>query len=422
MRNILVVEDSPLVLKILEKMFRLQADLQPIFCASMAEAQLILETSAELLFAAIIDLNLPDAPNGEIVDVVLHYQLPCIVLTGSYNEQRREEMLLKGVVDYVQKENQYSFDYAFRLLHRLERNRSIKILVAEDSQPTRHLIRNVLRSHLYQIHEAEDGEQALRILHEQPDFDLLITDHSMPGLSGFELTKLLRQKLKRHDLCIIGLSADSKGSLTAQFIKHGADDFLRKPFCPEELTCRVTSTLERREMLQALQRGAQIDSLTNLYNRRAFYEQAGQLLQAAARSQRAVSVAMLDLDLFKRINDNYGHASGDAALIGFAHLLQAAFGQTLIGRLGGEEFALLSSLPAVQLSAQLDQLRQQCAAVHYANNAPALSFSAGVYQGQDEDLSALLHQADLRLYQAKQQGRGQCCLSLDDQAAAPTIA
>ena len=421
MRNILVVEDSPLVLKILEKMFHQQPDLQPLFCATMAEAQVMLETSAELLFAAIIDLNLPDAPNGEIVDVVLHYQLPCIVLTGSYDEQRREEMLLKGVVDYVQKENQYSFDYAFRLLHRLERNRSIKILVAEDSHATRHLIRNVLRSHLYQIHEAADGEQALRILREQPDFDLLITDHSMPGLSGFELTKLLRQKLKRHDLCIIGLSADSKGSLTAQFIKHGADDFLRKPFCPEELTCRVTSTLERREMLQALQRSAQIDSLTNLYNRRAFYEQAGQLLQAAARSQRPVSVAMLDLDLFKRINDNYGHASGDAALIGFAQLLQAAFGQTLIGRLGGEEFALLSPLPAEQLGAQLDQLRQQCANVHYAHNAPPLSFSAGVYQGQ-EDLSSLLHQADLRLYQAKQQGRGRCCLELDGQAEAPTMA
>ena len=136
-----------------------------------------------------------------------------------------------------------------RLLLRLERNRSEKILVAADSNATRHFIRNVLRSHLYQIHEAADGEEALRILQEQPDFDLLITDHSMPGLSGFELTKVLRQKLKRHDLSILGLSADSKGSLSAQFIKHGADDFLRKPFCPEELTCRVMSTLERRELL-----------------------------------------------------------------------------------------------------------------------------------------------------------------------------
>jgi diguanylate cyclase (GGDEF)-like protein len=278
-----------------------------------------------------------------------------------------EEMLLKGVVDYVQKENQYSYDYAFRSLHRLERNRSIKILVAEDSVATRHFICNVLRSHLYQIHEAEDGEQALRILQKQADFDLLITDHSMPSLSGFELTKILRQKLKRHDLSIVGLSADSKGSLSAQFIKHGADDFLRKPFCPEELTCRVTSTLERREMLKALQRSAQIDSLTDLYNRHAFYEQAGQLLQATERTQRALSVAMLDLDLFKQINENYGHASGDAALVGFADLLHRAFGQTLIDHLGDEEFALLSPLPAQRLCTQLDQLRKRC-----ASDAPAM--------------------------------------------------
>ena len=418
MRNILVVEDSPMVLKILEQMFRQQADLQPLFCATLNEAQVLLEASAELFFAAIIDLNLPDAPNGEIVDLVLHYQLPCIVLTGSYDEQRREEMLLKGVVDYVLKESQYSYDYAFRLLHRLERNRSVKILVADDSNATRHFIRNVLRSHLYQIHEAADGEEALRILQEQPDFDLLITDHSMPGLSGFELTKVLRQKLKRHDLSILGLSADSKGSLSAQFIKHGADDFLRKPFCPEELTCRVMSTLERRELLNALQRAAQIDSLTNLYNRRAFYEQGQHLLQAARRSQRPLSVAMLDLDLFKRINDDFGHASGDAALVGFARLLQEVFGQTLIGRLGGEEFALLSPLPVAQLADQLDQLRQRCAAVHYAKGAPPLSFSAGLYQSHGEALESLLQHADQRLYQAKQQGRARTCTELDAQPGA----
>ena len=415
MRNIIVVEDSPMVLKILEQMFRQQADLQPLFCATLNEAQVLLEASAELFFAAIIDLNLPDAPNGEIVDLVLHYQLPCIVLTGSYDEQRREEMLLKGVVDYVLKESQYSYDYAFRLLHRLERNRSVKILVADDSNATRHFIRNVLRSHLYQIHEAADGEEALRILQEQPDFDLLITDHSMPGLSGFELTKVLRQKLKRHDLSILGLSADSKGSLSAQFIKHGADDFLRKPFCPEELTCRVMSTLERRELLNALQRAAQIDSLTNLYNRRAFYEQGHNLLQAARRSQRPLSVAMLDLDLFKRINDDFGHASGDAALVGFARLLQEVFGQTLIGRLGGEEFALLSPQPAAQLASQLDQLRQRCAAVPYAKGAPPLSFSAGLYQSHGEALESLLQHADQRLYQAKQQGRARTCTELDAQ-------
>ena len=117
MRNILVIEDSPLVLKILEHLFRQEPNLQPVFCASLGEAEMMLETSAALFFAAIVDLHLPDAPDGESVDLVMRYSLPCIVLSGSYNERRRDELLLKGVVDYVLKESQHSYEYALSLIH-----------------------------------------------------------------------------------------------------------------------------------------------------------------------------------------------------------------------------------------------------------------------------------------------------------------
>ncbi len=405
MRNILVIEDSPLVLRILEVMFRREADLEPVFCATLADAEVLLETSASLFFAAIVDLNLPDAPNGESVDLVMKYHLPCIVLSGSYNEQRRDELLLKGVVDYVLKESQYSYEYAFRLLHRLERNREVKILIADDSAATRTYIRHILTPQGFQITEADDGDEALRILQEQVDIDLLIVDHSMPGTSGFELVKLLRQKLRRSELVIIGLSADTKGSLSALFIKHGADDFLRKPFCSEELNCRVTFSLERRDMVRALKKVALFDSLTGIHNRRAFYEQGAQLIERAKKVQKAVSVAMLDLDFFKRINDDYGHASGDTALKLFSAELQQTFPKDLTGRLGGEEFALLTSDDSATLVERLDELRRRCAALHYAPNSPPLSFSAGVYESQSADLEQFLHQADQRLYQAKREGR-----------------
>lgn len=405
MRNILVIEDSPLVLKILDHLFRQEADLQPVFCASLAEAEVMLDTSASLFFAAIVDLHLPDAPDGESVDLVMRYALPCIVLSGSYNERRRDELLFKGVVDYVLKESQHSYEYAFRLLHRLQSNSQVKILVAEDSEATRHFIRHVLAPHRYQILEASDGEQALRILQAQPDIDMLVVDHSMPGISGFELVKLLRQKMKRNELVILGLSADTKGSLSAMFIKHGADDFLRKPFCPEELNCRVISTLERRDLMRALKQAAQFDALTGLNNRRAFYEQGLQQFQLAQRSGYELSVAMLDLDLFKQINDEHGHATGDAALIAFTRALSAAFPDALLGRLGGEEFAMVSQQNAEQLSEALDRLREQCAQLKYAVGAPPLSFSAGVHHGEPEDLESLLHLADQQLYQAKRQGR-----------------
>ncbi|MBB4818377.1 diguanylate cyclase (GGDEF)-like protein [Pseudomonas alcaligenes] len=406
MRNILVVEDSPLVLKILEHLFRQEPDLQPVFCASCAEAEVLLETSAALFFAAIVDLNLPDAPDGEIVDLVLRYELPCVVLSGSYKEQRRDELLLKGVVDYVLKESQHSYEYVFRLLHRLVRNCGVKILVAEDSEATRNFVRRVLTPHLYQIIEARDGDEALHILQEQPDIDLLLVDHGMPGISGFDLVKMLRQKLHRTELIILGLSADQKGSLSAMFIKHGADDFLRKPFCTEELNCRVMSTLERRDLMRALKQAALFDSLTNLYNRRAFYEQGLQLFQQAQRAGQELSVAMLDLDFFKLINDKFGHASGDTALVMFSRVLAHALPDALLGRLGGEEFAVVSKSDAATLKATLDQLRRNCARLKYAADAPPLSFSAGIYQGPPEDLESLLHEADQRLYQAKHEGRG----------------
>ena len=411
MRNILVIEDSPLVLKILAHLFRQEPDLEPVFCASLAEAEVMLETSAGLFFAAIVDLHLPDAPDGEIVDLVMRYRLPCIVLSGSYNEQRRDELLMKGVVDYVLKESQHSYEYAFRLLHRLDHNSHIKILIADDSNAQRRYIRHIIEPHHYQILEATDGRETLRLLAEQQDIDLLILDHSMPGVSGFELVKLLRQKFKLNELIIIGVSADPKGSLSAQFIKHGADDFLRKPFCPEELNCRVMNTLERRDLLQALQKAAEYDALTGLRNRRSFYERGMRMIQQAQQSGQHLSVAMLDIDHFKHINDGFGHASGDSALVVFAKAFASAFPDALIGRLGGEEFALLSHLDAADLGATIDSLRQRCATLHYANGAPPLSFSAGIYRGEPEDLESLLHEADQRLYQAKQTGRARTVLA-----------
>jgi len=168
----------------------------------------------------------------------------------------------------------------------------------------------------------------------------------------------------------------------------------------------VMSSLERRDMLQALKQVALFDSLTGLCNRRAFYEQGTELLRLAQKGKRTAGVAMLDLDHFKQINDSFGHASGDNALVLFANTLQQAFPDALCGRLGGEEFALVSQLDGATLSARLDALRQQCSTLNYAPGAPALSFSAGICHGQPEDLESMLQQADMQLYQAKRSGRG----------------
>ncbi|MFP8966947.1 diguanylate cyclase domain-containing protein [Pokkaliibacter sp. CJK22405] len=407
MRNILVIEDSPLVLKVLSRQFSLERGLSPILCASYAEAKLMLETSAELFDAAIADLNLPDAPNGEIVDLILAHQVPCIVLTGQYDEQRRDDFFMKGVVDYVIKESQFSYDYVFQLIHRLEKNRKIKVLVAEDSSSARHFITRVLDSHRYQILEVEDGLSALSELEKHQDIDLLIIDHDMPGMLGFEVVKRVRHKMKR-DIMILGISADPKGSLSAMFIKHGADDFLRKPFCAEELTCRVMTMVERREMTQALRQAALFDSLTGLYNRRAFFSEGKRVLASAVQSKSDISVAILDIDFFKLINDSLGHAAGDNALKLFAKALREHCPNDTLVRLGGEEFGLLSRDSGEQVEQRLNGLRDHCTRMRYVSAAQVpLNFSAGIYTAADLSLEQMMLHADKLLYEAKEHGRQQ---------------
>ena len=118
MKNILVVEDSSTVTKVIRHLLSHQPDLQGVYAESFEAAKQILENDNSI-FAALVDLNLPDAPNGEVVDYVLAKKIPTIVLTGNFSDETREELLNKGIVDYVVKESRYSYQFAVNLVRRL---------------------------------------------------------------------------------------------------------------------------------------------------------------------------------------------------------------------------------------------------------------------------------------------------------------
>jgi len=133
--KILVVEDSQLVLKIIRHVAQQQQDFEFLFAESFAQAQHIVAQyhapQAEGIFAALVDLNLPDAPNGEVVDFTLKKKINTVVLTGSFDEERREALLSKGIVDYVTKEGRFSYEYALGVIRRINKNRSMKVLVVD---------------------------------------------------------------------------------------------------------------------------------------------------------------------------------------------------------------------------------------------------------------------------------------------------
>ena len=116
MKNILVVEDSEMVIKVLRHLMNQLPDYQAIYAANSAQVEVLLHQDSSNIFAALVDLNLPDAPNGEVVDFVLAKKIPTIVLTGTYDEEKREQLYIKGVVDYVTKEGRYAYSKSVSMI------------------------------------------------------------------------------------------------------------------------------------------------------------------------------------------------------------------------------------------------------------------------------------------------------------------
>ncbi len=407
MPSVLIVEDSQLVLKILRHIAAKSLSFDVEFATSRQQAIELLDSRQDWL-AAIVDLSLPDAPNGELVDDVLERGVPTIVLTGSINEERRDSLTKRGIVDYVLKEGRYSYQYAVNLVNRLYRNQSIKVMVAEDSKVTRRFIAELLSRHLFQVVEAENGEQALVGILADDQIKILLTDYNMPERDGFDLIHELRYKNERMDLFIVGLSSAGDKYLSAKFIKNGANDFLYKPFSHEEFFCRIMQGVESMERLETLRAMAYTDTLTNLPNRRAFVEQGREFLRQANEQGIPLSLAVLDIDRFKEVNDTYGHDAGDEVLLHFASTMQEGLDRFLFARTGGEEFVvLMPGLTEDRAFQLLNVLRTQIETESVSTSAGFLefTFSGGISQGPAETLEALMKQADELLFRAKEAGR-----------------
>ena len=409
MKRILVVEDSQLVTKIVRHVVKLDQGLEAVYASSFAEAKDQLKRFDGQLFAALADLNLPDAPDGEVVDLMLAEGIPTIVLTGSYDEERREKILAKGIVDYVVKEGRYSYEYAIGVVHRLAHNQGTTVLVVDDSETSRRYISEILRRQLFTVLTASNGVEAIKLLLAHDEIRLVITDFNMPIMNGIELVKNIRYKYEKSDLVIIGLSGGGEKSLSARFIKNGANDFLHKPFNYEEFTCRVRHNVESLELIQQIREATYKDYLTGAWNRRYFFDRAEPIYQEALLHQKQLAMVVIDLDSFKAVNDTYGHEAGDLVLQAVAELLNNALMRFLVARAGGEEFfVLLPGLDNDQAQSLISQLRQMLASrpVVLADGTELyVSFSAGVTNQLRGSLDEQIAVADTFLYRAKEAGR-----------------
>ncbi|MFH1138981.1 MAG: diguanylate cyclase [Pseudomonadota bacterium] len=411
MPKILLVEDNLLVAKLLARRLENLPDFQVIPARTMKQAEeLLLDHGAETFFLALLDLILPDAPNGEIVDLTAPL-VPVVVITNKLDTDIQEYLETKNIIDYVIKRGPTSMDYVVELVERLYKNQFIKIMVVDDSSTSRALIRGILQSHRFQVIEAENGRRAIELLEANPEVRLVITDYIMPEMDGFDLLKWIREDhgRPRTELAVIGLSGHVANAFSAMFIKHGGNDFMTKPFLKEEFICRVVQNIEYLEHVKTIREMADRDFLTGIYNRRSLFDLGRKFFSNAKRENFTLTVGMIDIDFFKTVNDRFGHDAGDQVLKKISELMVSFFRESdVIARVGGEEFCVLApNMDKYSVFSLFDKFRElvETTMVRYKGVDIKVTISMGVTSTLGESLDEMIRHADALLYQAKAGGR-----------------
>ena len=301
-----------------------------------------------------------------------------------------------------------------------------RILFIEDSKSMAQMIITALSQEGYRVEHFSSAEKALEEFTEEVSYgsdleayDLIITDINVEGkLNGLELTRLIR-KLEdaRGFIPIIAITSQTDSDLRLSLFKEGISDFIPKPILTEELLVRVKNLISNKRLLdkvhdirRELYSMATTDKLTGCRNRHSLMDFSAKFISQAIRHKFNVSLMVMDLDFFKKINDSHGHAGGDIVLSEMGALLNSSFREgDMVARFGGEEFiVLLNHCDAHFAMTKAEKLRKDVENLK-PNNLP-ISVSIGVTTldiGQQFDFEALFSAADQGVYLAKENGRNQ---------------
>ena len=294
-----------------------------------------------------------------------------------------------------------------------------RILVVDDSHDNVEIISTRLRFRGYEVEEAGRGEEALELVHKNPP-DLILLDVMLPDLDGYEISRRIKTNVELPFIPIILVTARDSTQDKVAGLDAGADDYLTKPINFPELEARVRSMLrikrlqdELEEKNRELEQLSISDGLTGLFNHRHIQALLEEEFERANRSGDPISVAMLDLDRFKAVNDTHGHQIGDAVLVEMAEILRRTAREVdRLGRYGGEEFIVILPETGIEEAAVFaERVREAVQAHPFAQSRGkplSMTVSGGVAEYPHPSVNnpyELVKYADQALYQAKNAGR-----------------
>lgn len=343
---------------------------------------------------------------------------PIFMLTASKEAETNQLALSAGVTELFRKQDFASFQlYLMGLVERLEDKSTVSasILYIEDSASTAFLITATLEDQGYSVDHYLTAEEGIDAFNDHY-YDLLLTDVVLTDLSGLAVVRTVRDSAspEKKSLPIIAISSFNDSARKLELFAAGINDYVTKPVLNEELLARIDSLVKSRQLLiklnnkqQQLERLALTDQLTALYNRHYLMDIAPKKIKQAQRQGYPVCLIVIDIDFFKAINDQHGHAVGDEVLKAVASQLSGGIRwEDVVARFGGEEFVILldhcDKDGAIKIA---DDLRKSIESLMPSEIKVTASFGVSELKPEESDFSTLFSRADEAVYDAKETGR-----------------
>jgi two-component system, cell cycle response regulator len=297
----------------------------------------------------------------------------------------------------------------------------MKIMIVEDDAITRRILESSLKKWGYEVISVIDGSAAWEIMRNPNAPSLVISDWMMPNMDGVELCKKIRAIEKAEYTYFILLTTKTEKKDIIEGLESGADDFIVKPFDHEELKSRVKIGKRIIRLEQRIIQLANTDFLTGIMNRRAFMARLEEEVSRSVRHKKGLTVIIADIDHFKKINDSYGHQSGDLVLQKFAgKLSESSRSYDFVGRYGGEEFIVCLPETSIEQAGLIaERMRGEIAGlkINLPDNSSApvsVTASFGIASCAMNcfgNIDSIIKLADDALYRAKDEGRNRVCLA-----------
>ena len=402
-KNILVVDDSSSIYLPLKELLENISEFNVIIANSKEQCNNILQNKENKIDVALLDLGLPDAPNGEVVDLVEKFNIPIIVLTGSINKENifRD----KKIVDYVIKDGRFSFLYAVSLVKRVIKNVNIKVLVCSDDLALGNDVTKLLKQYRLNCLFSSNLTKAKDILDDNKDIKILILNENN---NNIDFIKNVRTRYNKELLHILVLSEYENRINSVKLLKYGLNHIIYKDFTSEEFLSQIKAQLDSLEYYDNMFNKANKDFLTGAYNRRYFFTEVKKRFKKEAN----IKLFMLDIDKFKNINDTYGHDIGDIAIKEVINILnnQLKDIDCIISRFGGEEFCVIFfNIDDDIFISKLESIRNKFEnnIIEIDNDRISYTVSIGYTLNKLDNIDLMINKADGGLYKAKNSGRNQ---------------